>query len=170
MQPFIFCFLVIISLASAMAASGKRYQGVASVMQNHRPLSGNQFSKRHGRGTWYDGKDLTNAACYGRLGLPRWDASTQSMIGAMAMNDFEECYKCVRITNNKKPDLSITVMIVDKCAAFNTTFFCLPGKAIDLTPHAFKLLEPAGNLAVGVLDISWEPCDCNEVDNHPQVP
>lgn len=86
------------------------------------------------------------------------------MIGAMAMNDFEDCYKCLRIRNNKDKKLTVNVMIVDKCAA------CEVGKAIDLTPAAFKKLAPNGDLDIGVLDISWETIPCSEVKNHPLLP
>lgn len=76
------------------------------------------------------------------------------MIGAMAMHGFEECYKCMQITNNRKRNLKIVVRIVDKCAA------CRVKTAIDLTPAAFRLLNPGGNLEVGVLDISYKPVKC----------
>jgi hypothetical protein len=33
------------------------------------------------------------------------------------MYDFEECYQCMRITNNDYPWMQVTVKIVDKCEA-----------------------------------------------------
>ncbi|KAI7882984.1 hypothetical protein K492DRAFT_175883, partial [Lichtheimia hyalospora FSU 10163] len=39
----------------------------------------------------------------------------QSII--QAMKGFEDCYKCLKVTNKKHRDLSITIMVVDKCAA-----------------------------------------------------
>ncbi|KAI9322836.1 hypothetical protein BX666DRAFT_1898864 [Dichotomocladium elegans] len=150
-------------LATAQEDESER-TGVARIMPFHKPANENSFSKRHGQGTWYNGKDLTNAACYNRNGLPRWDATAHDMIGAMAMNDHEQCYKCVQITNSKDRKLSTTVMIVDKCAA------CKVGQAIDLTPGAFSLISPKGDLAVGVLDITWKPVPCWRVHHHPQVP
>ena len=33
------------------------------------------------------------------------------------MEDSEQCGKCYEITNNDSTELSVTVMIVDKCAA-----------------------------------------------------
>lgn len=76
------------------------------------------------------------------------------MIGAMAMHNFEQCYKCMEITNNRAKNKKIIVEIVDKCAA------CKIGTHIDLTPGAFKKLSPGGNLDVGVLDISYKPVKC----------
>lgn len=86
------------------------------------------------------------------------------MIGAMAMNDFEQCYKCMQITNNRQKDLQIIVSIVDKCAA------CKIGTAIDLTPAAFKLLSPSGDLSSGVLDISFKPVKCPTNGLLPDLP
>lgn len=102
----------------------------------------------------YAGQDLRNAACYDRNGLAPFHARVGDMIGAMAMHNFEECYKCMQITNNRKTNLKIVVRIVDKCAA------CKVKTAIDLTPAAFRLLNPGGNLDVGVLDISYKPVPC----------
>lgn len=79
------------------------------------------------------------------------------------MNDFEECYKCVKITNNDNGK-STTVMIVDKCAG------CKVGKAIDLTPSAFQLLSPNHGLGVGVLNISWKTVPCHKSPKHPEGP
>ncbi|KAG0740291.1 hypothetical protein G6F57_003753 [Rhizopus arrhizus] len=88
------------------------------------------------RGTWYTGPGLKNAACYGRNGLEPFSASVTDMIGAMAMHDFEMCYKY-------------------KCAG------CEVGSAIDLTPKAFKELSK-GKLDIGVLDISFKPIKCSK--------
>jgi hypothetical protein len=63
----------------------------------------------------YSGNDLKNAACYDRNGLPPYSATIHSMIGAMAMHNFESCYKCMKITN-KQNHKSVVVKIVDKCA------------------------------------------------------
>ncbi len=68
------------------------------------------------------------------------------------MNDLEQCYKCMKITN-KKNHVSIVVKIVDKCEA------CRIGSAIDLTPRAFKILSK-GSLNIGVLDISFTSTRC----------
>jgi rare lipoprotein A (peptidoglycan hydrolase) len=70
------------------------------------------------------------------------------------MNGFEQCNKCMQITNNRQRNKKIIVQIIDKCAA------CKIGKAIDLTPGAFKKLAPNENLDVGVLDISFKPVKC----------
>ncbi|KAI8335509.1 hypothetical protein BC941DRAFT_453876 [Chlamydoabsidia padenii] len=112
----------------------------------------NQALTKRNRGTWYSGNDLRNAACYGRKGLPTFSARVSDMIGAMAMNDFEYCYKCMRITNSENKR-SIAVKIVDKCAA------CKVGTAIDLTPGAFTRLDPRG-LADGVINITWKVIPC----------
>jgi rare lipoprotein A (peptidoglycan hydrolase) len=73
------------------------------------------------------------------------------MIGAMAMKKFENCYKCMKIYNNKNKKKYVTVKIVDKCAG------CVVGKAIDLTPAAFQKLA---TLNQGVVDISWKVVSC----------
>jgi hypothetical protein len=102
----------------------------------------------------YSGYDLKHAACFNRNGLPRFDANIDDMIGAMAMYDFEQCNKCMEITNNRQKNKKIIVQIIDKCAA------CKVGKAIDLTPGAFRKLSPNGDLNVGVLDISFRHVKC----------
>lgn len=82
----------------------------------------------------------------------------------MAMDDFEECYKCMQITNNKDKKLSVVIKIVDKCAG------CKVGQAIDLTPAAFKKVAPGGDLDLGVLDISWKPVKCPKSKLFPAKP
>ncbi|KAL1934125.1 hypothetical protein VTP01DRAFT_6307 [Rhizomucor pusillus] len=139
------------------------YQGVATMME-YDGFHNASLVKRAGRGTWYNGNDLKNAACYDRNGYPEYDATIHDMIGAMAMDTFEECYKCVEIRNNNNKKLKITVMIVDKCAA------CQVGKAIDLTPSAFSMIAPHGSLDIGVLDISWKPVPCKKMKKRPHVP
>ncbi|KAI8145734.1 hypothetical protein BJV82DRAFT_666303 [Fennellomyces sp. T-0311] len=141
------------------------HQGIAAVMAfpPHNYKRGSGLSRRN-KGTWYDGQDLKNAACYDREGLPRFDATTNSYIGAMAMDDDEECYKCLQITNNNFPELSVTVMIVDKCAA------CTKKNWIDLPPGIFQQLSEDGDLNIGVLDISWKKVPCSQVKHHPKLP
>ncbi|KAF7724800.1 hypothetical protein EC973_000757 [Apophysomyces ossiformis] len=117
-----------------------------------------------GRGTWYHGADLKQAACYGRNGLRSYDASAHDMIGAMAMDDFEECYQCVKIVNNAHPELSVVVKIIDKCAA------CEKGKHIDLTPRAFQKLAPQADLDLGVLNIRWHKVPCQHSHLYPGGP
>lgn len=80
------------------------------------------------------------------------------------MDEFEDCYKCMKIINNKNTDLTVVVRIVDKCAG------CIKGEAIDLTPAAFKLLAPGGDLNLGVLDISWKQVKCPQSDLFPSKP
>ncbi|KAG1447389.1 hypothetical protein G6F56_009278 [Rhizopus delemar] len=125
-----------------------RGRGLATVINFN---NGTDLAKRSGRGTWYSGSDLKNAACYDRNGLPSYSATIYSMIGAMAMKKFEYCYKCMKITNTKNKKKTVTVKIVDKCAG------CTVGKAIDLTPAAFKKLA---DLDVGVVTISWKSITC----------
>ncbi|KAI8071628.1 hypothetical protein BC940DRAFT_293322 [Gongronella butleri] len=134
-------------------------QGTASVMSFN-----NGLSKRGGRGTWYSGNDLKNAGCYDRNGLPPYSATVHSMIGAMAMKKFENCYKCMKIVNNDNKKLSVVVKIVDLCAG------CKVGKAIDLTPGAFKKVAPKGDLNIGVLNISWKPVKCGSSKLYPSKP
>lgn len=70
------------------------------------------------------------------------------------MHSYEECFKCIQLTNTKDLSKSIVVQVIDKCAAckFNTH--------IDLTPAAFKKLAPRGDLKLGVLDVSFKPVTC----------
>ncbi|KAI9491967.1 hypothetical protein BDB00DRAFT_464028 [Zychaea mexicana] len=140
---FVLCF------SNVVRADEIERRGVAQVRSfSESTLS---LTKRGGRGTWYTGEDLNNAACYDRNGLKAYHATNYDMIGAMAMDGFEDCYKCMKITNNKDKKLSVIVKIVDKCAG------CAVGKAIDLTPAAFKEVAQGGDLNLGVLDISWKP-------------
>lgn len=94
---------------------------------------------------------LDDAACFDRKGLPSYNAKDSDMVGAMAMKSFENCFKCMKITNlaNKK---TVTVEIVDKCGSG-----CKVGHHIDLTKGAFKKL---GSLNTGVLKISFKPVKC----------
>ncbi|CAO3693628.1 hypothetical protein G6F70_001871 [Rhizopus microsporus] len=143
------CVLVVVCVIQVVQATQLRGRGIATIMQfGNSTVS--DLEKRGGRGTWYSGADLKNAACYDRKGLPKYSATIHSMIGAMAMKKFEQCYKCMKVTNNKNKK-SVVVKIVDKCAG------CKVGKAIDLTPGAFKKLA---DLDVGVIDISWKTISC----------
>ncbi|KAI9288895.1 RlpA-like double-psi beta-barrel-protein domain-containing protein-containing protein [Umbelopsis sp. AD052] len=157
MQPITFIFacvaLFIACLTPVQALEGR---GLARVMGTEYTNSTLSLEKRKNRGTWYSGNDLKNAACYDRNGLPPYSASIHSLIGAMAMHKFENCYKCMKITNkaNKK---SVVVKIVDKCA----------DKAIDLTPGAFQKI---GKLDTGVLDITWKTVSCGKSKYYPSKP
>ncbi|KAG0166638.1 hypothetical protein DFQ28_007152 [Apophysomyces sp. BC1034] len=140
-------------------------RGTAKLIADLKDDANNALDALHkGRGTWYFGKDLKKAACYDRNGLSSYDASPDDLIGAMAMNDFEECYKCVKIVNNDIPELSVVIKIIDKCAA------CKIGKAIDLTPAAFQAIAPGGDLNIGVLDISWQKVPCHHSHRYPGGP
>lgn len=70
------------------------------------------------------------------------------------MHSFEQCFKCVQLTNNKDPARKIVIQVIDKCAAckFNTQ--------IDLTSNAFKKLAPNGNLNLGIVDVTFKPIQC----------
>ncbi|CAO3616450.1 unnamed protein product [Mucor hiemalis] len=145
------CALVVASLINAVKAYDIQGRGLATVMRFDNSTTTDLLDKRANRGTWYSGNDLKNAACYDRIGLPAYSATIHSMIGAMAMKKFENCYKCMKITNNKNKKKTVTVKIVDKCAG------CKVGKAIDLTPAAFQKLA---SLNDGVVDISWKVVSC----------
>ncbi|CAO3652760.1 unnamed protein product [Mucor fragilis] len=145
------CALVIASLINVAKATELRGRGIATIMKFDNSTTTDLLEKRGGRGTWYSGSDLKNAACYDRNGLPSYSATIHSMIGAMAMKKFENCYKCMKITNNKNKKKSVVVKIVDKCAG------CKVGKAIDLTPAAFQKLATLND---GVVDISWKTVSC----------
>ncbi|KAI7865969.1 hypothetical protein BDF14DRAFT_1743975 [Spinellus fusiger] len=152
--------LLFVTALSGVSCASRVQRGVATLGDF---TNGTDYAleKRGNRGTWYTGADLRNAACYGRNGLRPFHADNYDMIGAMAMDDFEQCFKCMKITNKRKPHLSVTVKIVDKCAA------CTVGKAIDLTPTAFQKISPNGNLDIGVLDISWTPVRCIKTRDYP---
>ncbi|CAO3581781.1 unnamed protein product [Absidia cylindrospora] len=158
----LFLFMAITMLATVVRAAD-HYTGVATMMK-FTSDDNLTLNKRAQRGTWYSGEDLKNAACYDRNGLSAFTATINSMIGAMAMDDFENCYKCMKITNNKDKSLTTVIKIVDKCAG------CIVGKAIDLTPAAFKKLAPGGDLDLGVLDISWKPVKCPSSKLFPSKP
>ncbi|GAA5807581.1 hypothetical protein MFLAVUS_000946 [Mucor flavus] len=143
------CALVIASIINVAQSFELQGRGFATMMDFNN--STESLEKRGGRGTWYSGNDLKNAACYGRNGLPGYSASVNSMIGAMAMKKFENCYRCMKITNNKNKKKSVVVKIVDKCAG------CIVNKAIDLTPAAFKKLATLND---GIVDISWKVVSC----------
>ncbi|KAI7871638.1 RlpA-like double-psi beta-barrel-protein domain-containing protein-containing protein [Spinellus fusiger] len=155
-------FAALVNTAQAEEVDTLERRGLATMMSfdNSTDIS---LAKRGGRGTWYSGTDLKNAACYDRNGLPPYSASIHSMIGAMAMNNFEQCYKCMKVTNNQNKK-SIVVRIVDLCAG------CTVEKGIDLTPGAFQKLAPGGNLNIGVLDISWKPVKCGNSSAWPSKP
>ncbi|KAI8355677.1 hypothetical protein BD560DRAFT_492172 [Blakeslea trispora] len=137
------------TLTQAANSTPNGRHGLARVME----MDGNELDKRGDRGTWYTGEDLLKAACFSRKGLPNVDAHVNDMVGAMAMHGFEQCNKCMRITNerNKK---SIIVQIIDKCAA------CKVNKHIDLTPGAFRKLSTKGDLGIGVLNIHFKQVSC----------
>ncbi|CEP15893.1 hypothetical protein [Parasitella parasitica] len=147
------CALVIAPLIDITEAFNIHGRGVATIMKFNDSDITNNFEKRgSGRGTWYTGSDLKNAACYGRKGFSEFTPKSNDMIGAMKMNGgFEYCYKCMKVTNNKNKK-TVTVKIVDQCAG------CDNNNAVDLTPAAFKKLE--SDLGKGILDISWKVVDC----------
>ncbi|CAO3593463.1 unnamed protein product [Absidia cylindrospora] len=145
-------FFFILFWTNTYAAITNIKRGIATMMSFDDENS-HGLMKRN-RGTWYSGKGLQDAACYGRKGLPKFSAKPSDMIGAMAMQDHEYCYECMHITNTKNHH-SVIVKIVDKCEG------CVVGEAVDLTPEAFKKLNPEG-LEVGVLNIKWNVVECPE--------
>ncbi|KAI8990832.1 RlpA-like double-psi beta-barrel-protein domain-containing protein-containing protein [Mycotypha africana] len=138
-----------LAVASAQASTATPKRGFATAMD----FSNSTFSslERRDRATWYNGADLKHAACYGRKGLPKYSAHEDDMVGAMAMKGYEQCYKCMKITNEKHKNRHIVVKIVDQCAG------CKRNKHIDLTPRAFKKLA---DLNDGIVEISWKEVDC----------
>ncbi|CAG8441176.1 13845_t:CDS:1 [Ambispora leptoticha] len=99
--------------------------------------------------TYYEGNDLKNSACYGRNGLPVYNAKPTDMIAAMSMSGFEMCYKCIQIKNHKKKVVTVTVKVIDKCAGCP-----VGGNNVDLTITAFsKLADPVD----GRVEIVWRP-------------
>ncbi|KAI8644230.1 RlpA-like double-psi beta-barrel-protein domain-containing protein-containing protein [Parasitella parasitica] len=146
------CAFLIALLITNTKAFNIRGHGVATVMKFDNSAVTSALEKRGGgRGTWYTGGDLKNAACFGRKGRPDFTPKASDMIGAMKMHGFENCDKCMKVTNTENKN-TVIVKIVDKCAG------CDNNSAIDLTPAAFKKLEK--DLGEGVLKISWKVVDC----------
>jgi hypothetical protein len=76
-----------------LAAGSNQYgrRGVAKIMDFGEPEYMTDFEglEKRSRGTWYSGRDLKNAACYGINGLRPFNAKVQDMIGAMVKKDNE---------------------------------------------------------------------------------
>ncbi|RGB31222.1 hypothetical protein C1646_709527 [Rhizophagus diaphanus] len=104
--------------------------------------------------TFYEDDQLNNAACYGRDGIPKYNAKPSDRIGAMSNNNM--CYQCVKITNPKNKK-SVVVKIVDKCEG-------CPKNNIDLTRSAFASIA---NTNDGIVKIKWKGVACPSKGRFP---
>jgi len=107
-----------------------------------------------GKITFFEDDQLENAACYGRDGLPNYNAKPTDMIGAM--KGLSKCYVCLQITNpsNKK---KVIVKIIDQCEG-------CPTNNIDLTPKAFATVADPND---GIVSITWTPVTCPSKGRFP---
>jgi len=136
----IFALILMLSLAFTIVTAGKDWYARSANLSN-------QKRGLQGIITFYDGASLNNAACYGRGGLPKYNAKPSDLIAAVSMKGESMCFKCLKITNKKK---SVIVKIIDKCAS------CKPNH-IDLSPAAFNTLADSD---LGVVKITFEPVSC----------
>lgn len=97
--------------------------------------------------TFYEDDQLNNAACYGRDGIPNYNAKPSDRIGAMSNKNM--CYQCVKITNPKNRK-SVIVKIIDKCEG------CAKNQ-IDLTRQAFASIA---NTNDGIVKVTWKGVAC----------
>ncbi|RUS33561.1 RlpA-like double-psi beta-barrel-protein domain-containing protein-containing protein [Jimgerdemannia flammicorona] len=114
-------------------------------------------SSGKGKGTWYAGSDMADAACYGRnykgKRLGDYTPKDSEMIGAvpgLSDNNYNLCFQCIQITNTKNSK-TIIVRIVDECVG------CGKG-SVDLSKSAFTSLGVSLN--VGVISIVWKTVTC----------
>jgi len=139
MKTFSF-FLTLFLAFTIVTASKREFQGLSK----RAPGSGN------GEATYFESFHLKNSACYGRNGLPRYDAKGTDLIGAMNMKGLDMCYKCLKVTN-KSNGKTVTVKIIDKCVG------CKLNKDVDLTRKAFSKIA---NTDLGRIKITWKVCSC----------
>ncbi|GBB91348.1 hypothetical protein RclHR1_01860002 [Rhizophagus clarus] len=104
--------------------------------------------------TFYEDDQLNNAACYGRDGLPNYNAKPSDRIGAI-LND-GMCYQCVKITNPENSK-SVVVKIIDKCAG------CKKNQ-IDLTKSSFASIA---NPDDGIVKVTWKGVSCPSSGRFP---
>jgi len=106
--------------------------------------------------TFYEDDQLENAACYGRDGLPDYNAQPSDRIGAMSMSGLEMCYECLQITNPKNKK-KVVVKIIDMCAG-------CPRGNVDLTLSSFaSIADPID----GIVKITWKPVGCPSKGRFP---
>uniref|UniRef100_A0A1D1XZV4 Expansin-like protein 5 n=1 Tax=Anthurium amnicola TaxID=1678845 RepID=A0A1D1XZV4_9ARAE len=108
--------------------------------------------------TFYDGDQLDNAACYGRDGIPSYNAKPSDMIAAMSIKNSNMCYQCLKVTNPKNKK-SCIVKLIDFCAG-------CPKNNIDMTPTAFSSIA---NQDDGIVSIRWEPVSCPSKGRFPTL-
>ncbi|KAG0307336.1 hypothetical protein BGZ98_000511 [Dissophora globulifera] len=107
---------------------------------------------KSGKSTWFNGRDLKGAACYGDLQNKNVNAQDSWHIAAVHMasysgNEKSACFECVKITANKR---SVIARIIDDCAGCSAS-------QIDLTASAFKILAP---LSQGVVKTQYQFVRC----------
>ncbi|KAK3845255.1 MAG: RlpA-like double-psi beta-barrel-protein domain-containing protein-containing protein, partial [Linnemannia gamsii] len=125
-------FIVLIALALAVTATEA---AVGDIRYNATPQDGVV--------TWYNGRDLNNAACYQDK---RIDAKYSWYIGAVDMSTFGNhiggnvCFECLRLTNGNK---TVTIRLIDECS------YCAKNQ-IDVTGAAYKELAPLKTQKISV--------------------
>ncbi|KAF9159191.1 hypothetical protein DFQ26_006823 [Actinomortierella ambigua] len=130
-----FCLLIIAALfvASIADAKPKARKPKGPKPNVHRPKAP-KLKVSNGISTWYDGKGLEGAACYGRLKGRKVDARDNWPVAAVNFRHFggekNACFKCARVSKGNK---SVNVRIIDGCRS------CKPGH-IDLTKGSFRKL------------------------------
>ncbi|CAG8565303.1 1623_t:CDS:1 [Acaulospora morrowiae] len=112
-------------------------------------------SSVNAQSTFYTGEDLKGSACYGRNGLPQYNAKDSDFIAAMRMKNFEHCFRCLRVERGSR---HVIVKVIDKCGG------CPNSENVDLTKSAFKKL---GSLDEGRINIRWRPINCPKKGEWP---
>lgn len=139
---FVLCAIFAAAIVSAENLESRWHYSTAGVRNSRRGLVKAQI-------TYYNGEDLKGSACYGRNGLPPYDAKDSDFIAAMYMDDFEHCYECLKICRDSK---CVVVKVIDECGG------CPPdAQNVDLTESAFKKLA---TLEEGRVKIKYRPIKC----------
>ncbi|KAF9584181.1 hypothetical protein BGW38_007319 [Lunasporangiospora selenospora] len=154
-QLAILIFAIFVALLAVVDAGSKKKKSKSKPKSKPKgPTQVVKFRKSMGgKSTWFNGKDLKGAACYGNLmGNSNVNAADNWHIGAVHMASYKgnfkaACFECARITYNRR---SIIVRLIDDCAG------CAPNQ-IDLTASAFKALAP---LSKGVINTKYEFIPC----------
>ncbi|RHZ46768.1 hypothetical protein Glove_606g87 [Diversispora epigaea] len=158
----IFAAATIVLAEDLLHLEDRWYQSTAGMIDSKTSNSRRSLLSRGGdikaEITFYTGKDLKNAACYGRNNLPVYNAKDSDFIAAMYMNNFEHCYECVKICRGSG-SRCVTVKVIDKCGG------CPSGSQnIDLTKKAFQRLA---TLNEGRVDIRWRHVKCPKKGRWP---
>lgn len=152
-MKFVFFVSICLALFAFIVNTITAEEGFITTSINH-----SHIKKRDVKSliTFYEDDQLNNAACYGRDGIPNYNAKPSDRIGAMINNGM--CYKCVKITNPKNKK-SVIVKIIDKCAG------CKKNQ-IDLTRSAFASIA---NTDDGIVKVTWKGVACPSKGRFPTL-